>query len=283
MNNDSILQKILVWIKDNTIWTILGVILAAIPVIWTAIDRAKKPEMDIAISGHSLTNAPKCDIYYLVPREYVESGTKGSLLLEVLNLGKVDLKNVYASMKTHSAFSTEQSMTLASGKAQTVKNHVLRFRRFVEHGHADNIMGERIVVSYSGDEEELTAHFSTIQRGLAKRIQPVFTIDREKEKKSDAIAAAYNLGNSGFAKIFDGFEFDLDYAATGLSAKSISGIDVIVAEDHSMEELIANYEKEGTLVSGGMFGEEEYESGKGRCVLLYPKYFVEDGVVADVE
>lgn len=279
MTNASILQKILNWIKGNTFWTIIGGIGAILGIYWGFSDRIKKPELEISIKGHSMSKGPKCDIFYLIPQEYLDSGTKGALVFELSNQGKAELENVYAMFETSSVYQSEQQMTLSSGVAQAVENSTLRFRRFVGRDTVDYVTGEKMTVSYSGDSETLSCVFRTIQHGLAKQVQPVFTIDQEYSKQLETIAQTRNLGQPLGAKVYDCFSMDLSYAATGINAETVDGIKVFVAQNIPIEGLLSNYEKEGALFSAVVFDKDNIKRRRGNCILVYPRMYLEDGIV----
>lgn len=279
MANNAILNKILNWLKGSAIGAILGAVAAAFTLYWGFSDRLKKPDLEISIKGHSMSKGPKCDIYYLIPQDYFESDMKGALVFELSNQGKAELENAYTSFETSSVYQTEEQMTLSTGVAQTVDNKTLRFRRFAQQDTVDFVAGEQIKVSYSDEDETMTCLFKTIQRGLVKLVQPVFTIDKEFMKEIDAAAQTNNLGEHLGAKVYDAFSMDLSYGATGIKADKVKGIKVVVAEDCSIEELLSYYEKDGSLFSAVIYDEDNVKKNRCNCILVYPRYYVIDGVV----
>lgn len=279
-NTDSVFRKILRFIKDNTIWTIIGVIVAIIPVIWTAIDRANKPKLEISIKGLAIDNRDMPDIYYLIPREAYEGGMKGAVLFSLSNIGKKDLANAYLMVEATSEYVSKPAMDLWSGKEVTSENHTLRFRRLNEQDYIDNVAGEKVSVTYSGEDECLTAVFRTVQRGIQKNIQPVFSIDREWRKGYERNA----IGNIVNLKVLDFFNLNLAFGATDIDAERIDWIDVFVAEYAPIEDLIGFYERNGVISDVSMVHHDDIKSNRRNCILIYPKFIVEDGVVnADIE
>lgn len=281
-NNDSILKKILSFVKFNSLWALLGTIAALIGVpaaIYAIKEHKQKPEISISIAGFKIPEDHPCNIYYLIPQEYYDSPMDGSVLFEMSNSGTSELTNVYAMFETQSVYDTHPTVIFSSGNAKTVEQQELRFHRLVEQEYYDDIAGEMISVTYNGFSECLKFVCRNLPKGMLKRIQPRYAIDREYAKKIESCAAGKDMGNLKGGKVFDIVFFDISYAATNVPAKKISHIPIIVTEEVGIEDIVCFYENEGRLFSGTMFSQKDIDNGYVNSILIYPKYVVENNVI----
>lgn len=281
-NNDSILKRILSFVKFNSLWALLGTIAALIGVpaaIYAIKEHKQKPDISISIAGFKIPEDNPCNIYYLIPQEYYDGPMDGSVLFEMSNSGTSELSNVYAMIETQSVYDSHPTIIFSSGNAKTVEQQELRFRRLVEQEYYDDIAGEKISVSYNGFSECLTFVCRNLPKGMLKRIQPRYAIDREYVKKMESYTAEKDLGNLKGGKVFDVVFFDISYAATNVPAQKISHIPIIVTEEVGIRDILSLYENEGRLFGGTMFSPKDVENGYVNSILIYPKYVVENNVI----
>jgi hypothetical protein len=287
MSNETVLRKILNFVKVNSIWTIIGAVAALIGVpttIWTIKEHNKKPDIGISIAGFTIPEDNPCNIYYLIPEEYYEGPMNGAILLDVFNSGSSELNNVKAMIDTKSVYETQPTVIFSSGKAKTVEQNKLRFRRFVQQEFQDDIAGERIGVTYSGFSERISFVCENLPKGMLKRIQPQFVIDRDYLNKLSAVADESKLGKMKGGKVYDVFSIDISYAATGVQATKISNIPIIVTEEVDIKDIIEFYKNEGQIFGATMYNQNAIDNGYVNSIVIYPRYTVEDNVInVDIE
>ena len=276
-NHDTILKRILDFLKINSIWTMIGAIAAVIGIpttIWAIKEHNLKSDIHISVSHFQIPENDPCNIYYLVPQEYFEGPMGCSFPLEICNTGGKDLQNIKVMIDASSVYDTKPSFLFSGNNSRTVEQQELRFRRIQEQEHYDAIEGERIIVSYNGFSERLDFVCRNLPKGLEKHLQPRFNVDRS----SYIYARATNEGIKG-NNVYDTFFIDISYAATNVPAKKIERIPIIVSEEVSIENIIHFYEEEGYLFGATMFDLENVERGYVNNIIIYPHYFIENNQI----
>lgn len=283
MSSETVLQKILKFVKVNSIWILIGSLAGIVGVpasIWAIKDHNKKPDIGVSIAGFTIPEDNPCHIYYLIPEEYYDGPMDGAVVFELFNSGTSELSNVYAMISTRSVYDTKQTLLFSAGNTRTVEQQELRFRRFVEQEYRDDIAGEQISLSYNGSSEVLTFVCKNLPMGMLKCVQPRFVVDREYEQQvQQALSANQGLGRLKCGRVFDAFSINISYAATGVPARKINDIPVIVAEETGIDGIVKKYEEEGIIRSATIFSAKDIENGYVNSILIYPKYIVEDGVI----
>ena len=277
MSNEKLLNKILNFIRVNNIWTIIGVLTGIIGVpsaIWAISEHNKKPNVGISIAGQSITENGPFNVYYLIPQEYYDAPTGGSIILDIFNSGTTELNNIKVYIDAQAIIETKPTTIVTSGNIRTIDNKELRLHRLLKHDYySEDIVGESITLSYYDYKEQLSFVCSNLPDGMIKRIQLFFNIDREYINKLNK-----DYGNMKGSKFYDAFAIDISYGATNVSSNKIR-LPIAVIEELGINEIVDFYEKEGQLFSGTWFDKIDMEKGFVNNILIYPKYIVNNGVI----